>query len=81
MKRSELQEALRAAAHVARESEFILIGSQAIHACCRRPPAEVLLSQECDLYPRTYVLSPISDPYKYSLLAPARKAPVGEAWP
>jgi hypothetical protein len=54
MKRSELQTALRAAARIARQSEFILIGSQAIHAHCRRPPAEVLLSQECDLYPRTH---------------------------
>jgi hypothetical protein len=54
MKRSELQTALRAAGRVACQSEFILIGSQAIHAHCRRPPAEVLLSQECDLYPRTH---------------------------
>jgi hypothetical protein len=54
MKKSELQTALRAASRVARQSEFILIGSQAIHAHCSRPPAEVLLSQECDLYPRTY---------------------------
>ena len=54
MKRSELREALRAAARVARQSEFILIGSQAVHACSQRPPAEVLRSQECDLYPRTY---------------------------
>ncbi|MBI3418129.1 MAG: hypothetical protein HY043_22805 [Verrucomicrobia bacterium] len=52
MKRHELERALRAAARVARESEFFLIGSQAAHACCRRPPAEVLLSQECDLYPK-----------------------------
>ena len=54
MKKSELQTALRAASRVARQSEFFLIGSQAIHAHCSRPPAEVLLSQECDLYPRTY---------------------------
>jgi len=53
MKRSELQTALRAAAQVARDVEFIVIGSQALHASARRPPAEVLLSQECDLYPRT----------------------------
>jgi len=52
MKRNELKMALRAAGRVARQSDFILIGSQAIHAHCRRPPAEVLLSQECDLYPR-----------------------------
>ena len=32
--------------------EFFLIGSQAVHAWCRRVPAEVLVSQECDLYPR-----------------------------
>jgi len=54
MKRSELQTALRAAGHVARQAEFILIGSQAVHAHCGRVPAEVLLSQECDLYPRTH---------------------------
>lgn len=54
MKRREVQLALRAAGRIARQSEFIMIGSQAIHASCRRPPAEVLLSQECDLYPRTH---------------------------
>jgi hypothetical protein len=54
MKRRDLQTALRAAARVARQSEFILIGSQAIHAHSHRPPTEVLLSQECDLYPRTH---------------------------
>lgn len=54
VKRSELQTALRAAGRVARQSEFILIGSQAVHAHCLRPPAEVLFSQECDLYPRTH---------------------------
>ena len=52
MKRRELELAIRAAGRVARESEFLLLGSQAVHASCRRPPAEVLLSQECDLYPR-----------------------------
>ena len=52
MKRRELEIALRAAARVSGEHEFFLIGSQAVHAYCRRPPAEVLLSQECDLYPR-----------------------------
>ena len=44
--------AIQAAGRVARESEFFLVGTQAVHAHCRRPPAEVLLSQECDLYPR-----------------------------
>ncbi len=54
MKKSEVQTALRAAGAVARQTEFILIGSQALHAYCQRPPAEVLRSQECDLYPRTH---------------------------
>ena len=54
MTRDELKTALKAAAHVAREHEFFIIGSQAVHAHCKRPPAEVLLSQECDLYPRNH---------------------------
>ncbi len=54
MKKHELKTALKAAARVAREREFFIIGSQALHAHCKRPPAEVLLSQECDLYPRTH---------------------------
>lgn len=54
MKRRELEQTLRAAGRVAREVEFFLIGSQAVHAYCRRPPAEVLLSQECDLYPKNH---------------------------
>jgi hypothetical protein len=54
VKKHELKTALKAAARVAREREFFLIGSQAMHAHCKRPPAEVLLSQECKLYPRTH---------------------------
>ncbi|MGH7972332.1 MAG: DUF6036 family nucleotidyltransferase, partial [Limisphaerales bacterium] len=53
MKKDELKIAIKAAARVAHEREFVIIGSQAVHAHFRRPPAEVLLSQECDLYPRT----------------------------
>jgi hypothetical protein len=52
MKKRELEIALRAAARVARETEFFVIGTQAVHAYCLRPPAEVLVSQECDLYPK-----------------------------
>src|SRR5256885_8250751 len=55
MKRREFKAVLRAAARVGRTREFIIIGSQALHAHCLRPPAEVLLSQECDLYPPTRV--------------------------
>jgi hypothetical protein len=59
MKRRELEVALRAASRVARDLEFVLIGSQAVHAHSRRPLAEVLLSQECDLdlYPRTHPIA------------------------
>jgi hypothetical protein len=53
VKKQELKTALKAAARTAGEREFFIIGSQAVHAQCKRPPAEVLLSQECDLYPRT----------------------------
>lgn len=53
MKKHELRTALKAAARVICEHDFFVIGSQAVHAHCKRPPAEVLLSQECDLYPCT----------------------------
>ena len=52
MRKIELRKAVQAAAEVARDSEFIIIGSQAFHAHSTRAPAEVLLSQECDLYPK-----------------------------
>lgn len=52
MRRRELEQAIRAASRVARETEFLLLGSQAVHAFCQRPPAEILLSQECDIYPQ-----------------------------
>jgi len=48
----ELKLALQSAGRIARDHEFFLIGSQALHASCGRPPTEVLLSQECDLYPK-----------------------------
>ena len=53
MRKRELKAALKAAARVTGERQFFIIGSQAVHAHCQRPPAEVLLSQECDMYPRT----------------------------
>src|SRR5712671_483338 len=52
MRRRELEKTLQTAGAVASELEFFLIGSQAIHAYCRRPPTEALLSQECDIYPK-----------------------------
>ena len=52
MKKGELKLALQSAGRIAGDNEFFLIGSQVVHAYCSRPPAEVLLSQECDLYPK-----------------------------
>jgi hypothetical protein len=52
MRKNEVVRLVREAGRLARESEFYLIGSQAAHAVISRPPAEVLLSRECDLYPR-----------------------------
>lgn len=54
MRKRELELLIRAAGRVARDREFLLLGSQAVHAYCRRPPAEVLVSQECDLYPKNF---------------------------
>src|ERR1041384_5944787 len=55
MRKHELELAIRSAGKLAKETEFFLIGSQAVHACGKRAPAEVLMSQECDLYPRNNV--------------------------
>ena len=52
MRRRELEKTLRAAGSVAGELEFFLIGSQAVHAYCKQAPTEVLISQECDIYPK-----------------------------
>ncbi|MDB6040624.1 MAG: hypothetical protein JWM99_4465 [Verrucomicrobiales bacterium] len=52
MKRDEIELLLREAGKLARETEFFMIGSQAAHAYSENPPAEVLLSQECDIYPK-----------------------------
>lgn len=52
MRRRELEKTLRVAGSVAGELEFFLIGSQAVHAYCKRTPTEVLISQECDIYPK-----------------------------
>src|SRR5438477_9326053 len=54
MRKRELEMVLRAAGRIARDREFLILGSQAVHAYCQRPPAEVLLSQECDLYPKNF---------------------------
>lgn len=52
MTRAELEHALRAACDVSGESEFMVIGSQAILAQFPDAPEELRMSEEVDLYPR-----------------------------
>lgn len=50
MKRSELEHVLRAAGAIAGVNEWVVIGSQAILGAHPDAPAEVVVSQEVDLY-------------------------------
>jgi hypothetical protein len=50
MQRHQLEHALRRAAEVTKESEFILVGSQAVHAHTDDAPVEVIISRECDIW-------------------------------
>ncbi len=54
MKRSQLELALRMAGEIARDSDFIVFGSQSILGTVAAPPRTCLLSMEVDLYPRRY---------------------------
>jgi hypothetical protein len=49
MQRSQLETALLAVGQVTQKREFILVGSQSIHAIVQTPPVEVLVSEECDV--------------------------------
>ncbi len=51
MKRSELEHVLRAAAAIAQENSFVVVGSQAILMAFPDAPQELLMSREIDLYP------------------------------
>ncbi len=51
MKRAELEHVLRASAAITRDSSFVVIGSQAVLLSYPEAPAELLLSNEVDLYP------------------------------
>jgi len=53
MTKSQLELALREAAKIARDRDFIVFGSQCILGTVSRPPRVCLLSQELDLYPRS----------------------------
>lgn len=51
MKRSEVEHVLRAAAAIAQEHSFVVVGSQAILLAHPDAPEELLVSRELDLYP------------------------------
>lgn len=51
MKRSQVEHVLRAAAAIAQEQSFVVVGSQAILLPFPHAPAELVVSMELDLYP------------------------------
>lgn len=54
MTRAQLEHLIRAAATLAQDDEVVVVGSQAILGQFPEAPAELLVSTEADLYPRTY---------------------------
>jgi hypothetical protein len=52
--RAELEHLIRAAADIANDDELVVIGSQAILGQFPDAPAELLVSNEADLYPRHF---------------------------
>ena len=51
MKRAELEHVLRASAAITTDKSFVVIGSQAVLLPYPNAPAELLMSNEVDLYP------------------------------
>ena len=51
MKHDELAHVLRASAAISNETSFVLVGSQAVLLLRDQPPANLLVSNEIDLYP------------------------------
>ena len=54
MKRVELEHVLRASAAITLENSFVIVGSQAVLLEFPDAPAELLLSNELDLYPAVH---------------------------
>jgi hypothetical protein len=52
MRLCQLQEIIREASSLAARKQFVLFGSQAVHAIAQDPPTEVLMSRECDIWLR-----------------------------
>lgn len=59
MQRSEAEHVLRAAAAIAQEQSFVVIGSQALLFLLKDAPASLLVSRELDLIPRCIPRRPI----------------------
>lgn len=51
MQRSEAEHVLRAAAAIAQEQSFVVVGSQALLFLLKEAPPSLLVSRELDLYP------------------------------
>ncbi len=54
MRRADLEHIIRAAATIADDDELIVVGSQAVLAQFPEAPAEMLRSDEADIYPKNY---------------------------
>ncbi len=54
MKRGDLEHIIRAAATISADDEIIIIGSQAVLGQFPNAPAELLVSNEADVYPRNW---------------------------
>jgi len=54
MRRAELEHIIRAAAVIAADEEIIVIGSQAILGQYPNAPADLLVSVDADVYPKSH---------------------------
>jgi hypothetical protein len=52
VKRADLEHVLRAASAITNQKDFIIVGSQAVLGQFPEAPAELLVSDEVDIYPR-----------------------------
>ena len=50
MKKSELEHVIRAAKEITGETEFVVIGSQALHGAFPNLVDKLITSHECDIY-------------------------------
>ncbi len=61
MTRFQLEHIIRAAGAITECDDFVIIGSQAIHASIENPPNEIIYSNEADIYP-------LNEPQKSNLI-------------